>query len=181
MVLLYVNHILKNDSAYKELICQRFLSLKKTKKRYYLMEWRAEMTSLTHEFAVIDNNELNKNTGKFIIYDKKLLKHSIIYIHDDILCLFIDKLKDIKFYDYKNTNEIENLAYMGMTYIHNDQLLELYNRIRIFMETLESKEILRDQEGKKLDKTFVITELKNFLDFILSAKHKNMNLIHFGI
>ena len=49
------------------------------------------MTSLTHEFAVIDNNELNKNTGKFVIYDKKLFKYPIIYIHDDILCLFIDK------------------------------------------------------------------------------------------
>ena len=43
------------------------------------------MTDLTHEFAVIDNNELNANTGKFLIYDKKLLK-SITYIHDDILC-----------------------------------------------------------------------------------------------
>ena len=39
------------------------------------MEGRAEMTSLTHEFAVIDNNELDKNTGKFVIYDKKLLKY----------------------------------------------------------------------------------------------------------
>ena len=58
------------------------------------MERRAEMTDLTHEFAVIDNNELNANTGKFIIYDKKLLK-SITYIYDDILCLFIDKLKNI--------------------------------------------------------------------------------------
>ena len=38
------------------------------------MRKRAEMNSLTHEFAVIDNNELNKNTGKFVIYDKKLLK-----------------------------------------------------------------------------------------------------------
>lgn len=55
------------------------------------MERRAKMTSLTHEFAVIDNNELNKNTGKFVIYDKKLFKYPIIYIHDDILCLFIDK------------------------------------------------------------------------------------------
>ncbi|WP_431724971.1 hypothetical protein [Treponema socranskii] len=110
---------------------------------------RAEMTSLTHEFAVIDNNELNKNTGKFVIYDKKLLK-SIMYIHDDILCLFIDKLKNIKFYDYKNIKEIDNLAYMGMTYIHNDQLLELYNRIDIFMETLRSEEILKVMEGKKI-------------------------------
>ena len=139
------------------------------------------MTDLTHEFAMIDNDELHKNTGKFVIYNKKLFKYPIMYIHDDILCLFIDKLKDIKFYDYKNTNEIENLAYMGMTYIHNDQLLGLYNRIHIFMKTLESKETLRDLEGEKLDKAFVITELKNFLDFILSAKHKNMNLIHFGI
>ena len=144
------------------------------------MERRAKMTSLTHEFAVIDNNELNKNTGKFVIYDKKLLK-SIMYIHDDILCLFIDKLKNIKFYDYKNIKEIDNLAYMGMTYIHNDQLLELYNRIHIFMETLESEEILKVMKEKKLDKAFVIKELKDFLDFILSAKHKNMNLIHFGI
>ena len=144
------------------------------------MRKRAEMTSLTHEFAVIDNNELDKNTGKFVIYDKKLLK-SIMYIHDDILCLFFDELKNIQFYDYKNTKEIDNLAYMGMTYIHNDQLLELYNRIHIFMETLGSEEILKVMEGKKLDKAFVITELKNFLDFILSAKYKNMNLIHFGI
>lgn len=104
-----------------------------------------------------------------------------MYIHDDILCLFIDKLKNIKFYDYKNIKEIDNLAYMGMTYIHNDQLLELYNRIHIFMETLGSEEILKVMEGKKLDKAFIITELKNFLDFILSAKYKNMNLIHFGI
>mgnify|MGYP000945377049 CR=1 FL=1 len=138
------------------------------------------MTDLTHEFAVIDNNELNANTGKFIIYDKKLLK-SITYIYDDILCLFIDKLKNIKFYDYKNSKEIDNLAYMGMTYIHNDQLLELYNRIHIFMETLGSEEILKVMKEKKLDKAFVIKELKDFLDFILSAKHKNMNLIHFGI
>lgn len=145
------------------------------------MERRAKMTSLTHEFAVIDNNELNKNTGKFVIYDKKLFKYPIIYIHDDILCLFIDKLKSIKFYDYKNIKEIDNLAYMGMTYIHNDQLLELYNRIHIFMETLGSEETLKVMKEKKLDKAFVIKELKDFLDFILSAKHKNMNLIHFGI
>ncbi len=139
------------------------------------------MTDLTHEFAMIDNDELHKNTGKFVIYNKKLFKYPIMYIHDDILCLFFDELKNIQFYDYKNTKEIKNLAYMGMTYIHNDQLLELYNRIHIFMKTLESKETLRDLEGEKLDKAFVITELKNFLDFILSAKHKNMNLIHFGI
>ena len=139
------------------------------------------MTDLTHEFAMIDNDELHKNTGKFVIYNKKSFKYPIMYIHDDILCLFIDKLKNIKFYDYKNIKEIDNLAYMGMTYIHNDQLLGLYNRIHIFMKTLESKETLRDLEGEKLDKAFVITELKKILDFILSAKHKNMNLIHFGI
>jgi hypothetical protein len=141
------------------------------------------LTKIMHEFIIVDDQFITKNTGHPVFLAEFNNKEDKIKIHDDIILFIWNTLKLLRCRDYKNKKEKFGLFYDGDSYIYNDQL-ELFSKIIILWLSfvdLASEKIIINKEDDEYDSVIVREDLVKLLQLVRKALQEKKSILHIGV
>jgi len=140
------------------------------------------MTNIMHEFIIVDEQWVIKNTGRLVPL-AELPTEDNIQVHDDVILFIWNTLKLVKCRNYKNEREIFGLSYDGRSYIHFEQLA-LFSKIILnwlsFVDLMNEKFIINNQNDE-YDKIIIKDDLEKLLRLAEKASREKKWILHIGV
>ena len=140
------------------------------------------LTNIMHEFIMVDEPFVIKNTGRLVPL-AELPAEDTIEVHDDVILFIWNTLKLLKCRNYKNEKENFGLYYDGRSYIPFEQL-ELFSRIILnwlsFVELINGKFIINNQNDE-CDQFIIKDDLDTLSALIKKALQEKKWILHIGV
>jgi hypothetical protein len=140
------------------------------------------LTNIMHEFVIVDEQFVIKNTGRLVPL-AELPTENTIQVHDDVILFIWNTLKLVKCRNYQNEKEIFGLYYDGRSYIHFEQL-ELFSKIILnwlsFVDLISEKFIINNQNDG-YDKLIIKDDLEKLSMLVEKALREKRWILHVGV